>query len=206
MISQQAIEAAAAAATQEHQLAAALESQPQLLVQDQFKVKAAHLANSAPSSIVKKQSTATGTPDVGILSKNYRKNIDKEKQPVDKKFAIHRKKRAVEVDVDVGILDQRRQGGGQWQQQQTSLANLHDKNEVTGRSLQNDIPSYVLAKMAGMGGCTSQIYSTRPIITFLPRRVTFPSAAAPVQPRVDQSFVSAWSWMPMVTSCSAWIH
>src|SRR6056300_179478 len=118
---QQAIEAAVAA-IQDRPLTAAMasreevtlsstsaaeSSQPDLLVQDRF--KAADLANSAPS-IVKKQSTATGTPDVGILSKNFLKNKGRE-QPVDKQFAIHRKKRAAAVDVDVGIL-----GNGRRQQ------------------------------------------------------------------------------------------
>src|SRR6056300_1713324 len=104
---QQVIEAAVAAIQDDRPLAAALASpeevtfsstsaakisQPDLLVQDQF--EAADLANSA-LSIVKKQSTATGTPDVGILSKDFLKNKGKGKQkPFDRQFAMHRKKRA----------------------------------------------------------------------------------------------------------------
>ncbi len=73
-------------------------------------------------------------PDIGILSKDFTKTKGRE-QSVDKQFAIHRKKRvAAKVDVDVGILDQRRWRVGQWRQK----ANLHDKNEVTGRSLQSE--------------------------------------------------------------------
>src|SRR6056300_99020 len=71
-------------------------------------------------------STATGTPDVGILSNDFMKNKGKEKQPVDKQFAIHRKKRAA-VDVDVGILSNR-------MRQHTPDANLHVMNELAGRS------------------------------------------------------------------------
>jgi hypothetical protein len=74
-------------------------------------------------------STAAMKPDVGILSKDFLKN--KGRETVGKQFAIHRKKRAVAVDVDVGILRRRNQ-------QQISDANLHAENEVTGRSLQSE--------------------------------------------------------------------
>jgi len=50
--------------------------------------------------------------------------------PVDKKFAIHRKKRAV-ADVDVGILSNRRRHRGQWQHQKTAFdTNLHAENPL----------------------------------------------------------------------------
>jgi predicted transcriptional regulator len=71
---------------------------------------AADLANSAPSSAIKKQSIVKETPDVGILSKDFLKNKGQEELSVDKKFTIHRKKRA--ASVDVGIL-----GNGRQQQQ-----------------------------------------------------------------------------------------
>jgi hypothetical protein len=70
---------------------------------------AADLANSPPSS-----STALMKLDIGILSRDFLKSKGRE-QSVDKQFTIHRKKRAVTDFVDVGILDQRRQGEGQWQ-------------------------------------------------------------------------------------------
>ncbi len=91
----------------------------QLLHRDGIKQDqtAADLTNSAPSSIVKKQSTTVMKPDIGILSKDFLKNKGRE-QPTDKQFAIHRKKRAAAVDVDVGILDKRRR------RQQTSDLNL----------------------------------------------------------------------------------
>jgi hypothetical protein len=160
---QQAIEAGVAAATQDGRpLAAALaspeevtlssasaaeSSRPQLLVQDQF--KAAGLTNSAPSSMVKKHSTATGTPDIGILSKDFLKNKGR-MQPIDKQFAIHRKKRAAAVDVDVGILS-----NGRRRQQKAFDANLHAKNEneVLGRSLQSGgrLPYMCPTKDGGTG-------------------------------------------------------
>jgi hypothetical protein len=93
------------------------------------------IANSAPS-IVQAQSTAVMKPDIGILSKDFLKSKGRE-PPIGKQFAIHQKKRAAAVDVDVGILsNKRRHGWGQWQHQKKVFdTNLHAKNEVTGRSL-----------------------------------------------------------------------
>ncbi len=86
-----------------------------------------------------KSSIAVMKPDVGILSKDFLKNKGRE-QPIDKQFAIHRKKQVAAADVDVGILSDGRKYGGQQQQQQqqTSGANLLAKNEVTVRSLQSE--------------------------------------------------------------------
>jgi hypothetical protein len=137
--SQQALEATVAATQDGRPLAAAMaspgvtlsstsaaeSSRPQLLVQDQF--KAADLANSVSA-------TTKGTPDVGILSKDFLRNKGR-MQPIDKQFAIHRKKRAAAADVDVGILS-----NGRRQQQKPFDTNLHAKNEneVLGRSLQSE--------------------------------------------------------------------
>jgi hypothetical protein len=150
--SQQALEATVAA-TQDRPLAAtalaspeevtlssAVESsQPDLLVQDQTAVD---LANSVPS-IIKKHSTAVMKPDIGILGKDFLKNKGRE-QPIDKKFAIHRrKKKAGAVDVDVGILSNGRR-------RQASLANLHAMN--VGRSLQSEeLPKMCPGKYGGTG-------------------------------------------------------
>jgi hypothetical protein len=187
---------------------------------------AAELANSAPSSIVKKQSTAAMKPDIGILSKDFLKNKGQGEQPVDKQFAVHQKKLAA-GDVDVGILSNKRQHGGYWlqQHQTTPGANLHAENGVTGRSLQSGwLPNmcpgkYGYAEVEGglyyrgpgliylyggpgviYGGLYYTITNNLLMILFF-----FPSAAAQVQPHVGRTFVNAWN-MPMVTSFSAWIH
>src|SRR6056300_81445 len=94
-----------------------------------------------------------GAPDVGILSKKFLENKGEEKKPVGKKFAIHRKKRAAAVDVDVGILSNgRRRHGGQ---QQRFGANLNAMNEVVGRSLQSEgeLP-YMCPSKDDYGGLT----------------------------------------------------
>ena len=86
---------------------------------------------TSASIFKRKRSMVKGSPDVGILSKDFFKKNGQEEQSVDKQFVIHRKKRAVAVDVDVGILSNGRR-------QQASRVNLHDKNEVAGRSLQSE--------------------------------------------------------------------
>jgi hypothetical protein len=118
-------------------------------VQDQFQA-AAGLANSVSA-------TTKGTPDVGILSKDFFKTKGRE-PPVDRQFAIHRKKRAAAVDVDVGILGN---GNGR-RRQQTSDANLYAMNKVTGRSLQSEeeLPDMCPLAENCLECGTSQIYST----------------------------------------------
>jgi hypothetical protein len=84
-----------------------------------------------------KSSTAAMKPDVGILSKEF--STKGREQPVDKRFTIHRKKRAVTDFVDVGILSNVRQGGWQWQHQKKAFdTNLHVEKEVIERSLQSE--------------------------------------------------------------------
>jgi hypothetical protein len=74
------------------------------------------------------------------------KNKGQAEKSVDKKFAIHRKKRAA-ADVDVGILGNRRR-------QQASRANLHAMNEVVGRSLQSygEVPYIMCPDKNSYGG------------------------------------------------------
>ena len=101
-----------------------------------------------------KSSTAAMKPDVGILSKDFLKNKGRE-QPLDKQFAIHRKKQAAAGDVDVGILSNVRRNGDQRRQQQTSDANLYAMNKVTGRSLQYEYLPYMCP---GKNGDAARFY------------------------------------------------
>ncbi len=109
---------------------AAESSQPQLLQQNRLG-DTTDIANSL-SIAKRKQSMVEGAPDVGILSKDFLKNKGQEEQSIiEKKFAIHRKKRAAAVDVDVGILSNGRR-------RQASRVNQHAMNELKGRSLQSE--------------------------------------------------------------------
>jgi hypothetical protein len=101
------------------------------------------IANSAPS-IVQTQSTAVMKPDIGILSKDFLKSKGRE-PPIDKQFAIHRKKQAV-ADVDVGILD------NNGRRQKTFDTNLHAKNEVAGRLLQSEYLPWMCPGKNGLPG------------------------------------------------------
>jgi len=95
--------------------------------QDQF-FDVAGLATST-SSVIKQQSTATETPDIGILGNNFVQKNSRER--IDKQFTIHRKKKLqATADVDVGILDKQLRN----MHQHKYNANLHANNEVTRRS------------------------------------------------------------------------
>ncbi len=98
------------------------------------------------------------------------------------------------MDVDVGILSNGRR-------QHASHANLHAMNKGTGRSLKSEeeLPYMCPDKHSMVGGDTTLIYLTR-------RMAIFPIVAVQAQLHVVQIFVNAWNRMPMVKSCSAWIH
>ena len=84
-------------------------------------VDAAAVVNLSPFK--EKRRSTMETPDIGILGKDFDQR--KGKQTIDsKKFILHRKNRAA-ADVDVGILDKRRQRGGGQRQQQAFNMNLH---------------------------------------------------------------------------------
>ena len=110
---------------------------------------------TSTSSVIKQRSTATETPDIGILGKNYVQRSSSE-QRIVKHFTVYRKKKKLQAtaDVDVGILNK--------QLQHTSNSNLNTNNEATRRSLQSyeALPFYAQLKVVILDPTTSKIYST----------------------------------------------
>ena len=166
----------------------------------------AGLATNSDPFITRDQSAVKSgvVPDVGILNeKGRRRNGDGEQLSANKLWSrpFANENREVAGDPDVGILDRGRRGEHWQQQRRTFDANLHAKNKVADRSLQEEPLSDMCPGENGRPGYWYfYVSSSR-------RKVIFPSVVVLGHYRmfVGPNFVDACI-MLVETSCSALIH